>query len=139
VPGYSTTPLSKKLGIRESALVVLFGAPAAFRSALDPLPPGARVLDDLPEKERFDVAIVFAPTQRAFEKGFLAAKKRMKHDAGIWASWPKKASKIVTDINEASVREFGLASGLVDTKVCAIDATWSGLRFVVRVSDRASF
>lgn len=134
--GYSGTPLAKKLGIQEDALVVLLGAPPGFAKSLVALPDGARVTTTLPKKGELDVAVVFAKTKHDLEKRLEAAKRRMAQAAGIWIAWPKKASGVATEIDEAAARKIGLASGLVDNKVCAVDETWSGLRFVIRVADR---
>jgi hypothetical protein len=134
--GYSTTPLPKKLGIREGALVALFSAPPKFSKLLEPLPKDVRVFEGVPKKERFNVAIVFAPTLKDLTKGLFSATKCMMEDGRIWIAWPKKTSGMVTDVTEHLVREIGLGSALVDIKVCAIDDTWSGLCFVIRVGDR---
>jgi hypothetical protein len=134
--GYSRTPLAKKLGIREDALVLLVGAPPRFSKVLAPLPKDVRVIETLPKKERFDVAVVFAPTLRALAKGLFSAMNCMSEDARIWIAWPKKSSGVPTDVTETWVRKTGLDTGLVDIKVCAIDDTWSGLCFVIRVGDR---
>ncbi len=134
--GYSTTPLAKKLGIRDGALVTLVSAPPYFSKLLTPLPKDVRVIETLPRKERFNVAIVFAPTLKALTKGLFSATKCMLEDARIWIAWPKKSSGVVTDVTETLARKTGLDTGLVDIKVCAIDDTWSGLCFVIRVADR---
>ena len=134
--GYSGTPLAKKLGIEEDALVVLIGAPPGFAKTLDPLPEGARVTSVLPKKGALDVALVFAKTRKDLDRGLAVAKKHMAQAAGIWLAWPKKASGVATEIGEHDVRKTGLASGLVDNKGCAVDEVWSGLRFVIRLSDR---
>lgn len=134
--GYSGTTLAKKLGIKEGALVVLVGAPPGFAKTLEPVPDGVRVSTSLPKKGALDVALVFAKTKKDLERGLAAAKKHMAQAAGIWIAWPKKASGIATEVDEAVARKIGLGSGLVDNKVCAVDATWSGLRFVIRLEDR---
>lgn len=134
--GYSGTPLAKKLGIKENALVVLVGAPPGFAKTLDPLPEGARVTSALPKKGELDVAIVFAKTKKDLERGLAAAKKKMAQNAGIWLAWPKKASRVATEVDESITRKTGLGAGLVDNKGCAVDEIWSGLRFVIRLVDR---
>ncbi|MGH7328730.1 MAG: DUF3052 domain-containing protein [Polyangiaceae bacterium] len=134
--GYSTTPLAKKLGIKENALVVVLGAPPDFAKTLAPLPEGARVTTAVPKKGELDVALVFSTTRKDLELRLAVAKKHMAQAAGIWIAWPKKASGVTTEINEALARKIGLAAGLVDNKVCAVDEVWSGLRFVIRVADR---
>ena len=137
--GYSTTPLAKKLGIREGALVVLVSPPPRFAELLEPLPNDARVLATLPKKEQLDVAIVFSSKKKDLEKGLKSALKSLSETGAIWIAWPKKSSGVVTEVDEFFVRRAGLATGLVDNKVCAIDDTWSGLRFVVRVGDRTGY
>jgi hypothetical protein len=82
------------------------------------------------------VVLVFAPDRRALAARFGPARRRLTTAGGLWVAWPKKASGVPTDLDDNVVREFGLATGMVDNKVCAIDATWSGQRFVVRLRDR---
>ena len=89
------------------------------------------------ERSEAEVAIVFAPKLADFHKRFAAAARRMTRNGMIWAAWPKKASGIETDLVESKIRDFGLDIGLVDIKVCAINDTWSGLKFVIPVKDRA--
>lgn len=136
--GYSGTPLAKKLGIKEGARVVLLGAPAGFEKTLEGLPDGVTFVTALRGKAGFDVGVVFVTSAAELGKKFGAAAERLADDGGLWVAWPKKASGVKTDVTETVVREVGLASGLVDNKVCAIDETWSGLRFVVRVKDRGA-
>jgi hypothetical protein len=136
--GYSTTVLPKTLGIREGALVALLSPPPLFAQELEPLPKDARVMVGVPKKGTFDVAIVFATKKKNLEIGLKTAMKSLAQDGGIWIAWPKKSSGLQTEVDEFVVRHTGLASGLVDNKVCAIDDTWSGLRFVIRKSDRKS-
>ena len=132
--GYSGTPLVKKLGVKPGNRVALLGAPRDFKKELADLPAEVKFVGDGGEAE---VAIVFALSAAMFEKRFFAAVKRMTVAGMIWAAWPKKASGIETDLVESKVREFGLRCGLVDIKVCAINDTWSGLKFVVPIKDRA--
>ena len=80
--------------------------------------------------------VLFAPTAASLKAAFPAARRSLSMSGGLWVAWPKKASGLATDLNEDAVRRHGLAQGLVDNKVCAIDETWSGLRFVVRLADR---
>ena len=82
------------------------------------------------------MVLAFAPDLRALQHRFGPARERLTTAGGLWVAWPKRSSGLATDLDENVVRDFGLATGLVDNKVCAIDATWSGLRFVVRLSDR---
>jgi hypothetical protein len=134
--GYSGTPLPKKLGIREGSRVALVGAPEGFESQLIPLPPDVsfqRVAGPL------DVIVFFARDRLDLEKQFGKLVATLAADGGLWVAWPKKASGVVTDLGEALIRESGLASGLVDNKVCAIDEVWSGLRFVVPRASRQNW
>ncbi|MBS0195928.1 MAG: DUF3052 domain-containing protein [Planctomycetes bacterium] len=132
--GYSNTPLAKKLGIKENARVLLLAAPDGFERTLDALPPG--VTFTARGKGPFDVAIAFAKTTRECESRFRTAAASLSESGGLWTAWPKKTSGVATDLNENDIRAFGLSEGLVDNKVCAIDDTWSGLRFVKRLKDR---
>ena len=133
--GYSGTPLPKKLGIKEGSLVSLVGAPEGFaRETLGDLPAAAGIVPDT--ELDVDVIAWFVEWNRDFEAGFAAQAARLKHNGGLWVAWPKRASGRPTDLNENRIRDFGLAVGLVDNKVCAIDDTWSGLRFVYRLADR---
>jgi hypothetical protein len=84
----------------------------------------------------YDVVLAFAPDRRALAARFGPASRRLTTTGGLWIAWPKKSSGVPTDLDDNVVREFGLATGLVDNKVCAIDATWSAQRFVVRLRDR---
>jgi hypothetical protein len=135
VAGYSGTPLPKKLGIKEEARVALVAAPPGFERELDPLPPGARVSRRL--GKRIDVIVFFTKSRRELERRFLALAKALDPAGGLWIAWPKRSSGVDTDLTENGIREVGLPTGLVDNKVCAIDETWSGLRFVIRKENRA--
>ncbi len=134
--GYSGTPLPKKLGIREGYRVALIHAPRDFERTLGELPSGARAVRGLRGTRTFDVLILFADRARILADAWPRAAARMNPAAGLWIAWPKKSSGVATDLRDGVVREFGLGRGLVDNKVCAIDETWSGLRFVTRVADR---
>ncbi|MCX5689820.1 MAG: DUF3052 domain-containing protein [Planctomycetota bacterium] len=137
--GYSGTPLAKKLGLKEGGLLVCWNAPQELSDWLEPLPPTSTVTPSTgaPRTAQVDVAMVFATTNAALVKHFAAARKRLSESGGLWVCWPKKSSGLATELNETVIREFGLESGLVDNKVCAVSDIWSGLRFVVRVKDRA--
>ena len=136
--GYSGTPLPKKLGIKPDCRLALIGAPAGFAAKLGELPPG--VAPRAMGRGTYDVILLFAPTARDLARALAGARRRLDPDGGLWIAWPKKsarrASGIATDVTETEVRARGLEIGLVDNKVCAIDDTWSGLRFVVRRADR---
>lgn len=134
--GYGGTPLPKKLGIKEGSLVGLVGAPDGFETTLGDLPQGA-VIVRLPAgtggslDPRPDVTLWFT-TRRADLESRIAEMCSRAEKGGLWIIWPKKASGVVSDVSQAVVRQTGLAAGLVDSKVCAVDATWSGLRFTIR-------
>jgi hypothetical protein len=128
--GYSGTPLPKKLGIKPGSVVALLGAPSGFVETLGPLPDGARVRTDA--RAPFAVGVVFASSRRELARRFPAAVKAMGNPCALWIAWPKKASRVETDLDGNAVRELGLAAGLVDYKVAALDATWSGLCFARR-------
>jgi len=128
--GYSGTPLAKKLGIGAGHRVWLVDAPAHYRTLVAPLPDGVSFVSR--PSSTTDVAHVFASTRRDLEKTLRGARKTLKPDAPIWVSWPKKSSKVPTDITEDVIRDVALPMGFVDIKVCAVDETWSGLKLVVR-------
>jgi hypothetical protein len=140
--GYSGTPLPQKLGIKAGARVGLSKAPAGFAATLGALPEGVAVGDaDARGGGTFDVLVAFVVTAGELPVVFARLGRRLDPAGGLWIGWPKKkpkrdASALRTDVTETVVREVGLAAGLVDNKVCAIDDTWSGLRFVVRLADR---
>jgi Protein of unknown function (DUF3052) len=128
--GYSGTPLAKKLGIKSGFTVFADGAPADYALLLAPIPDDVKFVRKLTSA----VDLIHLFTKSAAE---LAAKLRvwrhgMKSDGTIWVSWPKKASKVPTDITEDEIRDVALPMGLVDVKVCAVDETWSGLKLVIR-------
>ena len=131
--GYSGTPLAKKLGIREGARVAVLRAPVEFERSLD-LPNGVSVKREA--RGRFDVMIYFVKSHRELTRRFSALARALEPDGGLWIAWPKKTSGVATDLSENPIRDIGVANGLVDNKVAAIDETWSGLRFVYRVADR---
>jgi hypothetical protein len=130
--GYSGTPLPRKLGIKEGHRVLLAGAPAGFD--LSPLP--GIDLHRRAGASPYDVILAFAADRRSLDRRFLPLSERLASNGGLWIAWPKRSSEVATDLDENIVRDVGLAAGLVDNKVCAIDTTWSGLRFVIRLRDR---
>lgn len=134
--GYSGTPLPRKLGIKPGARVLLIGAPEGFEGALAGLPEGVVVRRRL-GREPFDVIVAFFSRRSTLERRLAALGAALDAAGGLWIAWPKRASGVPTDVTEGVVRDLGLAAGLVDNKVCAIDQVWSGLRFVYRVRDRA--
>jgi hypothetical protein len=134
VAGYSGTPLAKKLGIEEGARVALLAAPEAFDAALAPFPDGVRVLRRL--APGLDVAVLFVTERRELERRFGPVADAVRPAGGFWVAWPKRSSKVPTDLTEDVLREVGLPYGLVDNKVCAVTDVWSGLRFVWRKENR---
>jgi hypothetical protein len=134
--GYSGTPLAKKLGIKEDVRVATIGAPKDFERTLGELPSGVSVRGDARGKAPIDVLLLFTQARADLEKRFAPARDRIAKNGALWVCWPKKSSGVVTDLTENIARDIGLAAGLVDNKVCAVDDTWSGLRFVWRLGDR---
>jgi hypothetical protein len=123
--GYSGTPLARKLGFKEGMRVVFVGAPAGFAvEGIDA--PAARLARGT------DLVVFFTKQRRELERRLDGLRRAVEPDGMLWVAWPKRASGVDTDMTEDVVREVALPSGLVDTKVCAIDAVWSGLRLVVR-------
>jgi hypothetical protein len=132
--GYSGTPLPRKLGIKEGSRVAVLSAPDDFDATLGPLPDGVVVRRRL--RGPLDV-VVFFTTSRAQLERRIEALRGALHPAGrLWVAWPKRASGVTTDVTEDVVREAALSHRLVDNKVAALDATWSGLQLVIRVADR---
>jgi len=128
--GYSGTPLSKKLGIKSGSRVALLGAPADFRKLLAPLPDGVQLTTRIAKST--DIVHLFTASKADLAKTLLTCLKTLAPDAAIWVSWPKKSSKVPSDITEDTIRALALPMGLVDIKVCAVDETWSGLKLVLR-------
>ena len=131
--GYSGTPLPAKLGIKVGSRVLLDGEPADL--ALEPLPDGVTV-HRRAGAGPYDVVLLFAADAGRLHSRWPALAGRLTTAGRLWVCWPKKSSGVPTDLTEGVVRAFGLAQGLVDVKVCAVDATWSGLAFVRRLTDR---
>ena len=132
--GYSTRSLAAKLGLRPGARAWLINAPPGYRDLLAPLPPGVQFVEAAApgldfiqcfSRERIDLESRFP--------GFMAA---LAPAGALWISWPKRAARTPTDLDENVIREIGLRCGLVDVKVAAVDAVWSGLKFVYRLRDR---
>jgi hypothetical protein len=128
--GYSSRSLVEKLGIRPGTAVVVLDGPPDFPATLGPLPEGARIRQRLSQGAAF--IHQFARMKDDLAAAFPRLAQALADDGMVWISWPKKTSKIATDLTEDVVRGLGLALGLVDVKVCAIDETWSGLKFVRR-------
>jgi hypothetical protein len=130
--GYSGTPLPAKLGLKSGMRFIALNAPPD----LDVLLAGAPDLDRLARLASFDCALAFATTERALAALFAKLAPRLLDTGMIWIAWPKNASGVATELTENVVRRVGLVTGLVDVKVCAVDQTWSGLKFVRRLRDR---
>jgi hypothetical protein len=134
--GYSGRALVDKLGVKPDTTVVLLGGPPAYADLLGELPAGARIVTRLPARARF--IHQFALLRIELEAALPRAAAALEDDGMLWVSWPKRASKLPTDITEDVVRAVALPLGLVDVKVCAVDEVWSGLKLVRRRENRAS-
>ncbi len=128
--GYSGTPLAQKLGIQSGMEIFAVGQPRAYSQIVAPLPEAARVVSHM--SATTDIVHIFSTERERLARALHAARARIKPDGAIWASWPKKASQVATDLTEDAVRAMALRLGLVDVKVCAVDDTWSGLKLVIR-------
>jgi hypothetical protein len=133
--GYSGTHLAKKLGIKEGSRIALVNAPKDFESQLEPLPDRMEFIKR-PTKA-IDIVLFFVLTERALAKDFAKFAVTLALNGMIWIAWPKKSSGVATDLSFDRVQRIGLDAGLVDVKICAVDDTWSGLKFVYRLKDRA--
>ena len=134
MPGYSGTPLPKKLGIKAGFRVHLVDAPPEVRTELNAELAGCEPVRD--GKTPLDFAMLFTKSKTTLTKEFKRIAKLLAPAGMLWVSWPKKSSGVATDLDENIVREIGLAAGLVDVKVCAVTDVWSGLKFVRRLKDR---
>jgi hypothetical protein len=132
--GYSGTPLAKKLGIGAGCRLYVRGAPDNYAALVAPLPEGVRRVRRVGVDT--DLIHLFATRSAQLAQALRTSLDAMRADATIWVSWPKKASGMASELTEGTVRELALPLGLVDVKVCAVDATWSGLKLVVRKSAR---
>ena len=128
--GYSGKPLADKLGFRPGQRVAYVNPPENFGELVGELPDGCRVGEGT--RSRADMVVCFVKQRRLLKQRLPALRRAIEPDGMLWIGWPKKASGVRTDITEDVIREVVLPTGLVDTKVCAIDETWSGLRLVVR-------
>jgi hypothetical protein len=132
--GYSATPLPKKLGIKEGARIAFVNAPKGFREYLGALPEDVEIVTRLTKP--LDLVLLFVTAERMLHRDFAKLSAKLASNGMIWIAWPKKSSGVATDLSEERVRRIGLDAGLVDVKICAIDDTWSGLKFVIRLRDR---
>jgi hypothetical protein len=132
--GYSGTPLVKKLGIKPGFNIAFVDAPPGYANELDlPTDVSINTRSDKP----LDFAQLFVRSEKKLKTKFSEYANRINASGMLWVSWPKKSSGVSTDLSENIVREIGLAAGLVDVKICAVDEVWSGLKFVFRLKDRA--
>ncbi len=134
--GYSGTPLAKKLGIKTDHRLASLHAPGDFEELLGELPSGVSIQGSLRGKRNLDVIVLFVERRAILDKELKRVAARLEEAGGLWIAWPKKTSGVATDLDGGAVRAAGLGVGLVDNKVCAIDETWSGHRFVKRLADR---
>lgn len=132
--GYSGTPVPKKLGIKEGATVLLIDAPYDYEKWVRPLPAGVRLVSRA--NLQVDIVHLFVTQRLALQRHLQQLRKSLKSDIPIWVSWPKRTSKVATDITDNVIREVALPLGFVDIKVCAVSEIWSGLKIVVRRENR---
>ena len=132
--GYSGTPLPQKLGIKNGFTVALPGIPDDVTTGLKE---ALSTCHNAGARESLDFVLLFVRTQHELKKAFSGWAKRLAPAGILWVSWPKKTSGVASDLDENKVRQIGLDAGLVDVKVCAVSEIWSGLKFVIRVKDRA--
>ncbi len=128
--GYSGTPLARKLGLKDHMAVCTVDAPGQLIDWLQPLPPGLRFVEHADAGA--DVVLLFTDSAAALSRHLAGCRDSLRGDAALWICWPKKASKVPTDITEDTIRALALPLGWVDVKVCAVSEVWSGLRLVVR-------
>jgi len=128
--GYSGTPLAKKLGIVEGVSVVAKNAPENYYKLLEPIPPGVRFEQKI--SRATDIVHLFTSRRTELKKHLESLRRTVRSDSAVWASWPKRAAKVPTDITEDTIRELALPLGFVDIKVCAVSEIWSGLKLVIR-------
>jgi len=133
--GYSVTPLVQKLGLKENYRLAFVSAPPEFSMLLGELPQGATILRTA--KKPLDLVVLFTTKLTDLTRRFERLAPLLAPAGMLWVAWPKKSSGVSTDLSENIIRQVGLDRGLVDIKVCAIDEVWSGLKFVMRVKDRA--
>jgi hypothetical protein len=132
--GYSGTPLAAKLGVRAGQNAWQLGMPASVRSRIQADVPGLKFADSI--EPPLDFAHLFTKSRAELEQQLVLLRSALAPAGMLWVSWPKKASKVATDITEDTIRELALPLGLVDVKVCAVDETWSGLKLMIRRSLR---
>jgi hypothetical protein len=134
--GYSGKPITQKLGIKPGFCIFVSRAPKAYSEIVGDLPDGARIISRL--KAPLDMAHLFATKTVGLADKLSTCREAIAPDGMIWVSWPKKSSRVVTDLSDIVVRDMALPLGLVDIKVCAVDEIWSGLKFVIPRDLRAN-
>ncbi len=132
--GYAGTPLAKKSGIKEAAVISVYNAPDYYLSLFTDWP--ANVMISTKRLEKKNLIHFFTKREKELAAALPSLKEEVFPNGSLWVSWPRKAANIPTDITEDVIRKLGLANGLVDVKVCAVDAVWSGLKLVIPVKDR---
>jgi len=137
MPGYSGTPLPKKLGIKDQSRVRFIGTPTEVLSELKQSLATCQFVTD--GETDLDFAMYFTKSKAALTKEFARLSRQLAPAGIFWVSWPKKSSGVKTDLDDNIVRDIGLAAGLVDVKVCAVTDVWSGLKFVRRLKDRRKY
>jgi len=135
MPGYSGTPLPKKLGIKDDFRVALIHVPAEVKSELQPAFSRCRMVKAV--SAPLDFIFLFSKSRADLEREFRSAQAALAPAGMLWVSWPKKSSGVATDLTEDVIRQIGLNAGLVDVKVCAVTEVWSGLKFVIPLKKRA--
>lgn len=130
MPGYSETPLAKKLGMKAGAVVLCINEPSDYHEWLAPIPDGLQFTNSLSKST--DLIHHFSLSKTELSKSLKSYRRKIKPDAAIWVSWPKRASRVETDITEDTIREIALPLDFVDIKVCAVSEIWSGLKLVIR-------
>ena len=133
--GYSGTPLTRKLGIKEGFRVGLVNAPKGFRRELVELPAKVKIATERLAKP-LDLILLFVESEQALRTEFPKLMRKLAMNGMLWVAWPKKSSGVPTDLIFDNVQQFGLSAGLVDVKICAVNDIWSGLKFVYRLKDR---
>jgi hypothetical protein len=128
--GYSGTPLARKLGLNEGSHIVTIGAPKDYLRVVTPVPAGVNIGTKVSAST--DIVHVFSTQRAELERILVDCRSKLKPNAMVWVSWPKKSAKVPTDITEDTIRDVALPLGFVDVKVCAVTDIWSGLKLVVR-------
>lgn len=136
MPGYSGTPLPKKLGLKPPLTLSAIDAPREYRIWLGALPDGVRIVSKVDKP--LEAVHLFVTSRAVLKKNLSTFRKQLEQAGFVWVSWPKKSSNVETDITEDVIREIALPMGFVDIKVCAVSEVWSGLKLVIRKSERTA-